>query len=71
MQSGNEQTNNVISLKDRASNSQASPAPQASAAKEEFSWEETMRRNAENSSRQKGDREKSNKGVIRSYRLKH
>ena len=37
---------------------------------EELSFVEIMKRNAENHERMKKDRNKANKGVIRSYRLK-
>jgi hypothetical protein len=37
---------------------------------EELSFEEVVKRNKENAERMKKDREKANKGVIRSYRLK-
>lgn len=40
------------------------------AEKSEVSFDELMRRNEENRLRMKKDREKANKGVIRSYRLK-
>lgn len=35
------------------------------------SFDEVMKRNEENRKRQEEDRKKANKGVIRSYRLKH
>jgi hypothetical protein len=38
---------------------------------EELSFEEVVKRNKENAERMKKEREKANKGVIRSYRLKH
>lgn len=37
---------------------------------EELSFEEVVKRNKENAERMKKEREKANKGVIRSYRLK-
>ena len=37
---------------------------------ETMSFEEIMRRNAENKERMRKERAKANKGVIRSYRLK-
>lgn len=46
----------------------AAPSPNKA---EEFDWSSIVKRNNENSSRMQQDRSKSNKGVIRSYRLKH
>lgn len=37
----------------------------------DFTFEELMKRNEENRKRMQKEREKANKGVIRSYRLKH
>lgn len=37
---------------------------------EELSFEQVVKRNKENAERMKKEREKANKGVIRSYRLK-
>lgn len=37
----------------------------------EETFEEVLKRNAENKRRQEEERAKANKGVIRSYRLKH
>jgi hypothetical protein len=69
MQTGNGQDNKVVSIANRsqktATNSQSNETP------ENFSWEEIQRRNEENRARMKTEREKANKGVIRSYRLKH
>lgn len=39
--------------------------------KEEFDFEAIMKKNMNNSGRQARERSKSNRGVIRSYRLKH
>lgn len=36
-----------------------------------YDFEAIMKRNAENDKRLKSDREKNNRGVTRSYRLKH
>ncbi len=76
MESRNErESTKVISIKDRSSQaSQASdqdnavPAPAAPA---DFDWGSIMKRNSENANRSQTDRDKANKGVIRSYRLKH
>ena len=38
---------------------------------EEFDFETIMKKNSESKSRMSADRKKSNKGVIRSYRLKN
>ena len=63
----------VISLADRAKGSSApNPAEDvAPVAPQDFDWGTIMKKNNENGSRQQTDREKANKGVIRSYRLKH
>ncbi len=72
MQTGNEKDSKVVSLADRSSQASKESSSNAAAAKDEaFDWETTMKRNAENASRMKNDRNKANKGVIRSYRLKH
>ena len=58
----------VISLADRKAKKETdvSADPQV-----EVSFEEIIKKNKEIAERQKKDREKANKGVIRSYRLKH
>lgn len=76
MQTVNErEENKVISITDRNSKrSETKTEPEATPAaprSEEFDWGQVMKRNNENSSRMQQDRSKSNKGVIRSYRLKH
>ena len=76
MQSANErEENKVISITDRnqkRSEDTNTPASTPEAPKpEDFDWSQVMKRNSENSSRMNQDRTKSNKGVIRSYRLKH
>ncbi len=74
MESVNKSESKVISLKDRSSKtSESAPSnaqPQA-VAPAEFDWSSIMKRNSDNGSRMQNDREKANKGVIRSYRLKH
>lgn len=75
METRNERETKVISIKDRSSQSsqasdQNSSAP-SPAAPADFDWSSIMKRNSENANRSQGDREKANKGVIRSYRLKH
>jgi hypothetical protein len=45
------------------------PTPEQPPVEETF--EEVLKRNAENKRRQEEDRKSANKGVIRSYRLKH
>lgn len=69
MQTGNGQDNKVVSIADRSQKS--ANQNQSSETQENFSWEEIQRRNEENRARMKKEREKANKGVIRSYRLKH
>ena len=71
MQTGNGQDNKVVSMFDRQHKTEASATSISSETKESFSWEDIQRRNDENRSRMKSEREKANKGVIRSYRLKH
>jgi hypothetical protein len=73
MQTGNEKDSKVVSLADRTSQSTKEGASATSQAKEDanFDWDTVMKRNADNASRMKNDRNKANKGVIRSYRLKH
>lgn len=61
----------VVSLQERIEKvNKELEAEQAGQVVEENSFEETMRKNAENKRRQEEDRKKANKGVIRSYRLK-
>lgn len=69
MQTGNGQDNKVVSIADRSQKTASSS--QSNETQENFSWEEIQRRNEENRARMKKEREKANKGVIRSYRLKH
>lgn len=58
----------VVSLADRKNKKESEPKAEAQT---ETSFEETIRKNKETAERMKKDREKANKGVIRSYRLKH
>ena len=69
MQTGNDQDKKVISLSER-SQKPANQTEQVESATD-FDWENVQKRNNENLSRLKKEREKANKGVIRSYRLKH
>ncbi len=73
MQAGNERDSKVVSIFER--NEEKKKANENSSeedvAAEDFTWSDVMKRNAENASRLKRERDKSNKGVIRSYRLKH
>jgi len=69
MQTGNGQDNKVVSIADRSQKTATNA--QSNEPQENFSWEEIQRRNEENRARMKTEREKANKGVIRSYRLKH
>ncbi len=68
-----ETENKIISLADRAKGVSAPKSEEAAtpAAPQDFDWGAIMRKNADNGSRLQTDREKANKGVIRSYRLKH
>jgi len=43
----------------------------AEKAKEDYDFESTMKKNQENRKRAADERRKANKGVIRSYKLKH
>jgi hypothetical protein len=54
---------NVISLIDR-------PPKEKSEETEELSFEEVIKKNAENQKRMKEERAKANKRVVRTYRLK-
>jgi len=69
MQTENGQDNKVVSIANRTPKS--GTTQQSQQTQENFSWEEIQRRNEENRIRMKREREKANKGVIRSYRLKH
>ena len=68
MQSENE-NNKVVSMFGRKENEE--PAVKTKKETESFDFEAIMKKNAENSGRQAKERSKSNRGVIRSYRLKH
>ncbi len=68
-----ESENKVISLADRAkgvSTNEATETP-APAAPQDFDWGAIMKKNNDNGGRLQSERSKANKGVIRSYRLKH
>ncbi|WP_141734839.1 hypothetical protein [Oligoflexus tunisiensis] len=69
MQTENGQDNKVVSIANRTPKN--ATTTQSEQKQESFSWEEIQRRNEENRLRLKREREKANKGVIRSYRLKH
>jgi hypothetical protein len=77
METRNERETKVISIKDRMNQSSQTsdqstsavvPTPTAPA---DFDWASIMKRNSENANRSQDERDKANKGVIRSYRLKH
>ena len=65
MSNENSNESKVISLFERGPKE-----PKSEKDTDELSFEEIMKRNFENKERMKKDRLKSNKGVIRSYRLK-
>ena len=69
MQTENGQDNKVVSIANRTPKN--ATTEQSQQTQENFSWEDVQRRNEENRMRLKAEREKANKGVIRSYRLKH
>jgi uncharacterized protein (DUF2249 family) len=69
MQTENGQDNKVVSIANRSP--KTATITQAEQKQEKFSWEDVQRRNEENRQRLQKEREKANKGVIRSYRLKH
>lgn len=71
MQTENGQDNKVVSIFNRTPNKSATTTQPEQKPEQNFSWEEIQRRNEENRQRMKKEREKANKGVIRSYRLKH
>lgn len=64
-----EDENKVISMFDKSER----PAKPVSKKTEEesYDFEAIMKRNDDNSGRQSKDRNKANRGVIRSHRLKH
>ncbi|SMF38075.1 hypothetical protein [Pseudobacteriovorax antillogorgiicola] len=67
MQTENE--NKVVSIFDRPKKAEK---PTAKTKEDEsYDFETIMKKNAENSGRQQKERSKANRGVIRSYRLKH
>lgn len=74
MQGGSMQNEaNVVSIFSRGKkeNQENGLSPEVSSESlEKLSFAEVMRRNAENSERLKKEREKANRNVIRSYRLK-
>lgn len=62
----------VISLKEKAEESKKEATDTESKEEQKSeSFADVMRRNAENKKRMEQERAKANKGVIRSYRLKH
>ncbi|NRA66328.1 MAG: hypothetical protein HRU19_17715 [Pseudobacteriovorax sp.] len=61
--------NKVVSLFDRSETKEKPAKKQADS--EGYDFEAIMKQNAENKGRLGRDRKKSNRGVIRSYRLKH
>lgn len=64
-------TDKVVSLEEKKKELEDNGAePPKEKTPEELAFEEIMRKNEENRLRMKKDREKANKGVIRSYRLK-
>lgn len=69
MQTENGQDNKVVSIANRTP--KTATTQETEQKQESFSWEDVQRRNEENRLRMKKEREKANKGVIRSYRLKH
>jgi uncharacterized protein (DUF2249 family) len=69
MQTENGQDNKVVSIANRTP--KTATTAQSEQKPENFSWEDVQRRNEENRQRLQKEREKANKGVIRSYRLKH
>ena len=72
METENKSETKVISIKDRSTKGSSTASNQEiPATPADFDWGSIMKRNNDNGSRQQTDREKANKGVIRSYRLKH
>lgn len=65
---GGSQENNVVSIFSRKNVEEH--AEGKAAVSEELSFAEVMRRNDENTERLRKEREKANRNVIRSYRLK-
>jgi hypothetical protein len=71
MQTQKDDENKVVSLFDRQKATKESSETTEAPKQESFDFEEIMRRNTENKNRMQKERSKSNRGVIRSYRLKH
>ena len=69
MQTDN-QKENVISMFDRKKTPEKVEDSKASHSGE-YDFEQTMKQNADRKSKMQNERSKANKGVIRSYRLKH
>jgi hypothetical protein len=69
MQTDN-QKENVISMFDRKKPEEKAEDKKASNS-ETYDFEQTMKQNADRKNKMRNERSKANKGVIRSYRLKH
>lgn len=69
MQTDNNQ-GKVVSLFGRAKEAPAK-AEKNEETQEDYDFEAIMKRNADNRNRLSKDRKKANRGVVRSYRLKH
>lgn len=69
MQTDN-QKENVISMFDREKSTKKEENQKASVS-DSYDFEQTMKQNADRKNRMRSERTKANKGVIRSYRLKH
>jgi len=65
------QDDKVVSIFDRNKTSQKSAQTEQQSSEPDYDFETTMRRNLENKSKLQKERSKSNRGVIRSYRLKN
>ena len=60
----------VVSLFGRTEKS-AAKSTEVKSEDQDFDFETIMKQNASNRNRQDKDRKKANRGVVRSYRLKH
>lgn len=69
MQTDN-QKENVISMFNRKSSEEKAEEKKATAS-DAYDFEQTMKQNADRKNKMRNERSKANKGVIRSYRLKH
>lgn len=71
MQGRSDESNKVVSLFARKEQSNAPQNASPKKEEAELSFDEVMRRNNQNEERLRKERERANKGVLRSYRIKN